>query len=238
MELSDTWFIEGNIDFEAKKYTLLAYLQQVNGCFEERKLYPQLADIIFHFNNLQEFRTNKSFLQNQFPKRLSGVQLQKLTLLYEEMIADDELMAELEDITYFASKRMQRTIATGAAIYDDVEEKLTIAPVGILPLDTKAGYFFLCQPNSSATRVYAYSMFLFRKHQDQYRTMRSQYISEWSRSFTTTYEHIKLELLRSRGEQANPAVYVIEAKAAFPLEETFLPVAKRSLVRYLSQSVA
>ena len=28
--LSETWFAEGRIDFELKKYTLLAYLQEVN----------------------------------------------------------------------------------------------------------------------------------------------------------------------------------------------------------------
>ena len=50
--LSKTWFAEGYIDFELKKYTLLAYLQEVNKYFYENKLYPQLADLIFHNNNI------------------------------------------------------------------------------------------------------------------------------------------------------------------------------------------
>ena len=49
--LSETWFADGYIDFELKKYTLLAYLQEVNKYFNEHKLYPQLADVIFHYNN-------------------------------------------------------------------------------------------------------------------------------------------------------------------------------------------
>ena len=44
--LSETWFAEGYIDFELKKYTLLAYLQEVNKYFDANKLYPQLADLI------------------------------------------------------------------------------------------------------------------------------------------------------------------------------------------------
>jgi len=55
-QLSETWFAEGYIDFELKKYTLLAYLQEVDKYFNENKLYPQLADIIFHYNNLVAFR--------------------------------------------------------------------------------------------------------------------------------------------------------------------------------------
>ena len=37
--LSETWFAEGYIDFELKKYTLLAYLQHVNSYFNQNKLY-------------------------------------------------------------------------------------------------------------------------------------------------------------------------------------------------------
>ena len=51
-QLSETWFAEGYIDFELKKYVLLAYLQEINKYFYENKLYPQLADLIFHYNNI------------------------------------------------------------------------------------------------------------------------------------------------------------------------------------------
>ena len=68
-QLSETWFAEGYIDFELKKYTLLAYLQEVNKYFDENKLYPQLADVVFHYHNLVAFRENKKFLQEHFPKK-------------------------------------------------------------------------------------------------------------------------------------------------------------------------
>src|SRR3982751_5073486 len=79
--LSETWFADGYIDFEQKKYTLLAYLQEINHYFNENKLYPQLADVIFHFNNLVAFRENKKYLQEQFPKKLSMIQMEKLQML-------------------------------------------------------------------------------------------------------------------------------------------------------------
>jgi hypothetical protein len=64
--LSETWFAEGFIDFELKKYTLLAYLQEVNKHFGENKLYPQLADVIFHYNNLVAFGKIKNTSRNNF----------------------------------------------------------------------------------------------------------------------------------------------------------------------------
>src|SRR3954466_14135903 len=139
-QLSETWFAEGYIDFELKKYTLLAYLQQVNRYFDENKLYPQLAEVVFHYNNIVAFRENKRYLQEHFPKKLTGVQLEKLQLLYEQMIEDSEMMQELESIIQFAADNINSTLKTGAGIYEFVEDKLSITPIGLIPLDTKEGY--------------------------------------------------------------------------------------------------
>ena len=108
--LSETWFADGYIDFELKKYTLLAYLQEVNKYFGENKLYPQLGDVIFHYNNLVAFRENKKYLQEQFPKKLTMIQMEKLQMLYEQMIDDDELMQELEEIINFSAGIIKSTI--------------------------------------------------------------------------------------------------------------------------------
>src|SRR3984957_18841149 len=108
--LSETWFADGYIDFELKKYTLLAYLQEIHRQFDQNKLYPQLADIIFHYNNLAAFRENKKYLQEQFPKKLTGVQIERLQVLYEQMIQDDELMQELEEIIEYSTTHMKSAI--------------------------------------------------------------------------------------------------------------------------------
>lgn len=233
--LSETWFAEGFIDFELKKYTLLAYLQQVNGFFNENKLYPQLADVIFHHNNLLHFRDNKQYLQQQFPKRLTQVDMQRLQVLYQAMIEDDELMNELEDIMHYAIHKMKRTIEGGTEIYEFVEEKLNISPVGLLPLDCQEGYFFLADGSFSDTRVYQYRLSIFEKHDERYRSIKTEFIADWQRSLSNTYESIKGELIRYRQQLPNPAVYSIETELKFPVEETLLPIAKRRLVRYLSE---
>src|SRR5690348_5771442 len=228
--LSETWFAEGYIDFELKKYTLLAYLQQVNMYFNESKLYPQLSDVIFHYNNLQALKENKKFLQEQFPKKLTGVQIEKLQLLYEQIIGDDELMQELEDIINFSADKLKTTISSGTEIYEFVEDKLNIFPVGLVPLDTNEGYFFLSEGSYRQTLVYQYRLSFFEKHDEKYRAIRTEYVNEWERNIVNSYENIKAELLRNKKDLPNPAVYSIETELTFPVSETLLPVAKRSLV--------
>jgi len=234
--LSDTWFIEGNIDFEHKKYTLLAYLQRINKAFDAKELYPSLAQIIQHYRNLNSFKETKQLFRKQFPKKLTGVQFEKIRLIYEEMIADDSIMEQIEEIVSYSMEEMKDTVSTGTEFYDLVENSLSITPVGILPTNNDEGYFFLCDGKANTVKVYDYQLTIYSQPNDQFRTLRSHYIDEWTRNFVNTYESIKLELLNTRKSMQLPAVYSIETNLSYSVEATLLPVAKRSFVRYLASS--
>jgi len=232
--LSETWFAEGYIDFELKKYTLLAYLQHVNSYFNQNKLYPQLAEIIFHYNNIVAFRENRRFLQDQFPKQLTDINIKKLQLEYERIIEDDELMKELEDIVRYSAQKIKTTIQNGTEIYEFVEAKLNIEPVGLIPLDINEGYLLICDGRYNTTVAYQYHLTIYQKHDEKYRGIRTDYVNQWNRSVSNSVENIKSELIRKRPELPNPAVYNIETPLAYPMEETLLPIAKRTFVKYIS----
>jgi hypothetical protein len=232
-QLSETWFAEGFIDFELKKYTLLAYLQETNKYFDQNKLYPRLSDLVFHYNNIVAFRENKKYLQEHFPKKLTGIQIEKLQVLYEQMIQDDELMQELEEIINYSAGEMKSTLSNGAEIYEFVEENLTISPVGLVSIDMQEGYFFLSAGSSKNTRVYSYRLSIFEKHDERYRSIKTSYVDTARRSIHNTYENIKYDLIKTK-QIINPAVYSIETGLDFPVDETLLPVAKRSLVKYIT----
>jgi hypothetical protein len=236
--LSETWFADGYIDFEQKKYALLAYLQQINRHFNENKLYPQLADVVFHYNNLVSFKDNKQFLQQQFPKRLTAINIERLQVLYEQMIADDELMQELESIIQYGIHKLNGTIKDGAEIYEFVEDSLDISPVGLIPLDSQEGYFFLCDGSYRQTLVYEYRLSIFERHDEKYRGIHTQYIDTYVKDIVHSCEHIKTSLIKQRKKLPNPAVYRVDTKLVFPVEETLLPIAKRSLVKYIAKNAA
>jgi hypothetical protein len=236
--LSQTWFAEGYIDFELKKYTLLAYLQEIHRHFDQVRLYPQLADLIFHYNNLRAFQHNKEFLQQQFPKKFTQVDIRRLEMLYQQIIEDDGMMQELEEIIQYAMTSMGKTIQDGTEIYEFVENKLNIFPVGLIPLENREGYFFLSDGHAHATRVFHYRLSFFEKHDEKYQSIRTEFVADWERNFINTYEQIKTELIRGKKALPNPAVYGIETALTIPLEETLLPIAKRCLVKYISQQAA
>ena len=232
--LSETWFTEGYIDFELKKYTLLAYLQHVNGYFNQNKLYPELSDIIFHYNNIVAFRKNRRFLQEHFPRQLTEINIKKLQVEYERLIEDDEMMKELEEIVYYSAQKIKTAIQNGTEIYEFVEAKLNIEPVGLIPLDINEGYLLISDGRFNTTVAYEYHLTIFEKHDEKYRGLRTNFIHQWIRSVSNSAENIKAELIRNRRQLPNPAVYSIETALAYPMEETLLPIAKRTFVKYIS----
>jgi hypothetical protein len=235
-ELSKNWFIEGSIDFEHKKYILLDYLQEINRHFDKSKLYPNLTDLIFHFNNLLYFKTNKTILQQAFPQRLTQADMEAVKLTYQKIVDDDSSMREIELIITYALHKIDPTIQTGKEIYDFVESRLNIDPVGIVPLMPYHGYFSLRNGKEKTHGIYEYQITIFQNKDDKYRGINIQFVDTYEESITKTPEAVKLDLIRLNKYMPNPAVYYVQSDITFPLEQTLLPVAKRSLVKYISNA--
>ncbi|MNE82472.1 hypothetical protein D3C80_1791970 [compost metagenome] len=56
----------------------------------------------------------------------------------------------------------------------------------------------------------------------------------YANTFFNTLENIKIDLIKTRKSLPIPAVYRIETDLTFPIEETLLPVAKRTFIKYIS----
>ena len=232
--LNTNWLTEGLIDLEYKRYLLLSYFQQVENCFRQNQLYPTMSDLVFHYNNLLQVRDHKQLLRENFPKEISKSELRRLTLIYEAMVEDDAVMRELEEIICFSLPEFERYLEEGKAIYQFVEQNLLISPVGLTPLDRSAGYVFLMPVRGQQADVYEYRITIFEHAEETFRGIRMTFLESVSKQITYTFEAMKVDLLRKYRTLANPATYLIESRVACPVQETLLPVAKRSLVKYLA----
>jgi hypothetical protein len=231
--LSKNWLTEKHIDFEYKKYVLLAYLQYVSKQFHLIKLYPWLAELIEHYRNIIAVQENKQNIKKYFPVRVSGIN-EKWQLTYQSLISDDALMQEIENIIEYAIPKFRHQVEEGKSIYDIVEEHLHIQPVGIIPLNPEYGYMFLKGGKTASTNVYEYHITFYETAEEKFRAIHTRFVKTFAKNISTTFQSIKSELMRENKHLPNPAVYAVETEMTLPLEETFLPIAKRMLVKYIS----
>lgn len=231
--LKHDWITDHCIDFEYKKYVLLAYLKEVSVHFDANELYPFLGDLVNHHHQLVQLKNHKETLSEQFPKNLKGISSEDWTLLYEKMASDDALLAEVEHILSFSLPKFEAYLEEGKQIYDFIENHMNIRPVGVIPLYPDEGYLILRNEHQKRSNVYEFQLTVIQEPESVFRTVRTSYLSTFHHSVGSTPESVKSALITHNDNLPNPATYAVESELAIPEQETFLPIAKRMLVRYI-----
>ncbi|HEY1038655.1 MAG TPA: hypothetical protein VGF30_04580, partial [Bacteroidia bacterium] len=151
-------------------------------------------------------------------------------LTYTDIAQDDELINCLNEIINYTLPLFAENIQEGKTIYDLVEEHLKISAIGISPLKTDEGYLFLHCEKEKDVHVYQYAVSIYQSNEERYRSISTNYVSDYSYSISSTYEKMKRDLIEKNKELPNPAVYALNCSLSVPLQETFLPIAKRYFV--------
>jgi hypothetical protein len=105
--LSKNWVTEHLIDFEYKKYILLAYLQHVSSRFDEVRLYPSLGELVEHYQDLKSLQDSIRETSASFKTNLKGIQ--DSTLVYEPP-PDDNISREIKSIIEFSLPLIEKTL--------------------------------------------------------------------------------------------------------------------------------
>lgn len=230
-KLESDWLTKGIIDFEYKKYVLLAYLKHIEGQFYANKLYPYLTELQHHFDNCIKIRENKEMLKSSFPKNLKSIDLKSLRFVYEDALHDDSYPEELDSILDFAIPNLARKNTDGHEILTAVGENISISPVGIVPLRNEEGYLFLCHAVENRISIFQYQLALYNEQRERY--VKTMFVDSVKLGYANTVSQVKVDLVRRNKSLPNPATYVIESKYSYPLEETLLPVAKKLILKQL-----
>lgn len=233
--LPKNWITEGLIDFEFKKYQLLAYLQSAEKEFKAVKLYPVLGDLIEHHRTLSELESGKAELKNLFPKALNGIDLQNAQLNYESKVQEGNIMEEIAQITAFAIPKIKHQIQEGKSIYDFVEEQIEFEPVGILPIYNREGYVLLTQEKRSEVHAFRYKSNFLQLAGEKFRSITLWLVGVFQRSIAHTLEKMKMQLVHQIKELPNPATWRLHSQHSFPIEETLIPVGKRLLLKSVNE---
>src|ERR1700752_993469 len=177
--LSENWITEHLLDFEYKKYMLLGYLQQVKKHFNEQKLYPDFAELIAHYKNLIELKSNTFSIENKFRKNLKGFDFENMKLVYDD-ITDNELLEELKLIISFSEPLMAKEIHKGKSIFDYAEQHIIAEHIGILPLYKTEGFFLLSPFQSKKVLVYSYQFSKINLLQQEVYGLTTSYFSSYT----------------------------------------------------------
>lgn len=232
--LPPNWVTEGTLDFEYKKYVLLAYLQHCKSRFSETRLYPPLSELVEHYRNLAILKQGMEGMHDSFPKDLLGIDSRRLEMSYESTITPEEYISTITEIVEFAIPGIKGTIREGKDIYELVERHIEFQPVGIEPIYRDEGFLLVNEEPQHEVYVYSFRYSIIPHSTESLRGLELTYVGSERKSIVNTIEQIKLSLAKRFANLPNPATFFCLSKLQVPLADTLLPVSRRILMKRLA----
>jgi hypothetical protein len=232
-KLPQDWLTGGVLDAEYKQYLLLAWLKRWEREFRDVKIYPALGHLTEAHRDLTTFQKEQRNWRKALQGPLQGLDFASRRLIYKHFNAHPELQQYLDELLAFSLPQIERAIATGQNLYEIVEEHLELEPIGIQPLYRDEGYLFVYDEDQKTVNNYRYAKSRILLNGDPHVQLSLNPVERVKKSWSETFEHMKVRLARQFPELPNPAVFLARVSYSFPLQQSTLPVAKRRLVRLL-----
>lgn len=226
-------FTAATHDFEKTQYEILGALQEVRHEFANNKVYPHLAELVDLHATLVNIQRQSEGLRRALPRRIKSIDWEEKQIVYEQAELNDEEAAQVEELIEWALPHVQETIEEGTAVYEFVDENMSVQTVGLLPSYVEEGYLFIPEHSVQQLHVIRYAVSLFTGADQRYRSLKTSLVKAVSMaSLKATPEQVKLNLIEEE-ELPNPATYFFKTSLDFPFKDTIFPIAKRKLLQNL-----
>lgn len=231
------WLFNGIIDSEQKQYILLDYFQKLNKDLEQMKVYPMFTELSLHLGNIQTLINQDKILYSE--KHLSSFDdeflLSDLKLKDIPVLAEDEY-DEYRKILKFSHPRLQDYFGITKSIWSIVYDSITVnLKKNKANIDSKMGFFYY--QSKEKLYVWRYNVRKHRKEDIQSKTFLK--IIHESEGSDLTPNDIILNFLSkdSKVKTHKYPVFEVLCNEIFPLEETLIPIFKRKIMSYITQTI-
>lgn len=155
--LNKNWLINNPIDFEYKKYLLLAYEKEKRERFRHRLLYPDFIDIIANKNYIDIFLDNIYVFENG-KKEIIGLDVIEQKIIYRSLINDSSLN-DIVETAEFGKEIFDSLFLSYSKLYDEIESKINIDGNIVSNFSLYSGYIVIIDN----IKKYYYEYFLNKK---------------------------------------------------------------------------
>lgn len=218
-------------DMERRQYEICSAIGECTARFRRNRLYPELQELIALYRALERIvQEHEHFHAHQSPHILPPAES-----VGDEAVPSVQPLEQMFDLIRWAMPLIAAAIEEGAALFDFVEDNITIASVGLVPMYTGEGYVLVPEHRTCTLHVLRYATSQLVEHGNSYRMLRTiEVLSLSHRGVWSAPETIKHRLIEQYPDLPNPATFSCETDLDFPYTETILPVVKRKLMQMLS----
>lgn len=240
-QLNPEWMLKEPIDFEYNKYTLLDYLQKCEKRFSNLEIYPDFVELSLHLANIQTLaKENKVFLTNKkFESCDDEILLKDLSPKDIPSLSDQD-EDELDKTLRYSGYKLLDTFNLGKSIwslaYDNVDVFLR-KNVERENISLGYGYSFYYQKEKDTLYVWEYYIKKDKKTSFYQKVIFKEIYRGEPTNHTLTEIVEEYSSFNKTKFQDKIPVFETRSYQSFPIEQTLLPIMKRKIIGYISQTI-
>lgn len=233
------WIIQEPIDLEHKQYVLLDYLQKLDKNLDSFKLYPQFQEISLHLANINLLVEKGQILTlNRVLKDPDDEIFISDLLSHPIPQFTPEQLLELYKISQYATEKLTDYFNHAKAIWDIVNDTVSIDPIqNRKKVEPKQGLFFM--DYNDKTSLYEFIIKPLKKDTSETKCHIKKVADCTSKEIQNKIKECKRPLIKNIHQDDihnNIILFKVNHNNSYPLKETLLPIVKRKIMNYMTQS--
>ena len=235
--MSTDWIFDGIVDAEEKEYRLLSYFQKISKNLDEMKVYPMFTEISLHLGNIQSLISQNKILYTE--RELSSFDdeliLSDLKLKDIPVLADDEFI-EYQKILKYTLPKFEYYFGIAKSIWVIVYDSIKVnVKKNKKNLNSKKGFFYYS--NKDSIYIWEYNIRKVKNSENITKT-KIKLIYHQPVSELTIHEIISNIISPQNNLKKHKLpIFEVICTDIFPLEETLIPIFKRKIMSYITQSI-
>lgn len=210
--LDNDWLTNDPIDFEYKKYLLLAYDQQQLKKFEEKKIYPSFTDIMDKIKIVNEFLNSVKVFENS-KLEIRDIDWVNNKLVYKSALSDPSL-DEIKSIALYSKEILTDLYIKYRNLIDAVDESIVISGCRVEIFNLYDGYIIM--KTGKQEKILEYEVYRVLYPQPHY-----------------VLKTCKANLKEYYSRRYNKNIFDVVFKEHFPMKESILPLYKKKFLECL-----
>lgn len=232
------WLFQEPIDYEHKKYKLLAYFKKLDGLIDENKIYPMFTELSVHLASLQTVIKEKVLLYtNKVFNTFDDEVLLKELEVKVPPILDKTEISEIDKILKLAAPKFLEYFEIVKSQWSYVYDSITIK-IKKNAKNVQSPFGYMVYEDMKTNQIYVWEYLIKQIYPNS-----REYITNLNLIFSGNKKENKLNDIIETNSQFEPAekkkvpVFVVKSLNDFPLEETLIPLFKRKVISYIFQTV-
>ena len=217
-----SWLTEGPVDYELKRYKMLAILKRLEGDLALNRVWPVIEEVEEQLDNLYKTKYEIE-VKSEANKVAKDIDFINFEIIYEDMQNESTRDCEIVDtivddaIVEFGDMYMEARTA-----WREIEKHITLTWIPQKPSRLNEGYIIVNHDGI----CYAYTFIKPSKMQNSWRSLKLEYFDEFDFSNTNI-----VKFYDDRQDEEESLMFCrLDTKVnGLPLKEAVLPIARSVL---------